>query len=163
MFKVQRAFLMVVAVVGMGAVLFGTAGAATSVLGPTVCVPTGPSGSAGFEYFGFGVRNETGAQHDILCTLFRDNTTNTNGMQDLEVAVKIDPGFPGTITCDAATYDRNGNPVKVVRRTTSTANANGVVLDWGSSLNLSVSKGHYVVRCTLPDQALIRSIFYLEP
>src|SRR6185436_5572158 len=161
MFKVQRAFLMVVGLVVMGAVPFGRVHAATTVLGPTVCLRANTNGLGGVQYTSAGVENISGAPVDLVCALFRDNTTNTNGMQDLEVAVTDPSAAPGGVICDAITQDRKGSATKVVRRT-STAVGN-IVLDWGGSVNVSVSKGHYAVRCTIPNGATLRSIFYLEP
>jgi hypothetical protein len=79
-------------------------------------------------------------------------------MQDLEMSIN-NPG--GTVTCDAFTTDRRGEQLKVVRRVTS--NIGEVVLDWGSSLNLSTSKGTYAIFCSIPNGATIHSIFYVEP
>jgi hypothetical protein len=161
MSKVQRAFLMVVGLVVMGAVPMGHLNAATSVLGPTVCVRAGLSGSIGLDYTTAGVTNATGGPTDILCSLFRDNTTNTNGMQDLEMAIFDPSASPGGFICDAVSQDRVGSARKVSRRTNT--GVNNQILDWGGSVNVSVSKGHYAIRCTVPNGATIRSIFYLEP
>jgi hypothetical protein len=161
MSTVQRAFLMVVGLVVVGAVPFGRLRAATTVLGPTVCLRANSNGLGGFEYISSGVTNISGAPADIVCGLFRDNTTNTNGMQDIELAISDPSAAPGGFVCDAITQDRTGSAKKVVRRT-STAVGNSV-LDWGSSVNVSVAKGHYAIRCTVPNGGTIRSIYYLEP
>jgi hypothetical protein len=162
MSKVQRAFLMVVGLVGVGVVPFAQATAATSVLGPTVCVRANSNGNGGLEYTSAGVANTSGASLDVVCSLFRDNTTNTNGMQDLELAI-TDPTStaPGGFICDGITQDRTGSATKVIRRT-STKLGNSI-LDWGGSVNVSVAKGHYAIRCTVPNGGIIRSIFYQEP
>jgi len=161
MSKVQRAFLMVVGLVAVGAVPFARATAASSVLGPTVCLRANSNGLGGFEYTSAGVTNISGAPADLVCALFRDNTTNTNGMQDLEVAFNDPSAAPGGFICDAISQDRVGLVKKVVRRTNGAVG--NQVLDWGASLNASVVKGHYAVRCTVPNGATIRSIYYLEP
>jgi hypothetical protein len=163
MSKVQRAFLIVVGLVVGGAVPFARATAASSVLGPTVCLRVGLNGgqAVGIEYTTAGVQNISGAPVDILCTLFRDNTTNTNGMQDLELAITDPSTAAGGFICDAVSQDRTGNAKKVVRRTNT--GVGNQVLDWGGSVNVSVSKGHYAVRCTVPNGATLRSIYYLEP
>ena len=161
MSKVQRAFLMVVGVVGMGAVPFARVEAATTVLGPTACLRANTNGLGGLEYTSAGVVNISGAPADVVCALFRDNTTNTNGMQDLEVSINDPSTSPGGVICDAVSQDRNGSAKKVVRRTNTTVG--NIILDWGGSLNVSVAKGHYAVRCTIPNGATFRSIFYLEP
>jgi hypothetical protein len=82
-------------------------------------------------------------------------------MQDLEVAFSDPSTAPGGIICDGITQDRKGSAVKVIRRTNTTVG--NVVLDWGGSVNVSVAKGHYAVRCTIPNGATLRSIYYLEP
>src|SRR5216110_2118390 len=124
MSKVQRAFLMVVGLVGVGSVPFAHAQAATSVLGPTVCLRVGLNGgqAVGIDYSTAGVSNISGAPVDILCTLFRDNTSNTNGMQDLELAIFDPSTAPGGFICDAVSQDRVGSARKVVRRTNTGVN-----------------------------------------
>jgi hypothetical protein len=161
MSKVQRAFLMVVGLVGLGAVPFANAQAASSVLGPTVCVRATSNGNGGLEYTTAGVSNISGAPLDIVCSLFRDNTSNTNGMQALEMAIHDPSAAPGGFICDAVSQDRVGNATKVVRRTNT--GVGNRILSWGSSVNVSVSRGHYAIRCTVPNGGTIRSIYYLEP
>jgi hypothetical protein len=157
MFKVQRAFLMVVGLVVMGAVPFARAQAASTVLGATVCLrAAGQLGNV--EYNSAGLKNTSGTSMLVVCTLFRDNTVNTNGMQDLEVAIN-DP--VGGTECKAISSDRQGNQKKVVTKTNGATG--NVVIDFGSSLNVSVAKGYYTVQCQIPDQAIIRTIFYVEP
>ena len=157
----RRASVMVVLLVGMGALVRAHAQAATSVLGPTICVRAGTPGSSGLEYTSTGVTNLTGGQTDVICSLFRDNTTNTNGMQDLEVSVTDPSPAPGGVICEASSWDRNGLiKKKASRSNTVTGNQ---VLDWGGSVNVSVSRGFYSMRCTLPAGATLRSIFYTEP
>jgi hypothetical protein len=161
--SIQRASLTAAFLLALGAVPFTHVQAATSVLGSTVCVRAdvvGASGS-GLVYNSMGVNNISGAQADIICTLFRDNTTNTNGMQDLELAIKDPNSAPGGFICDAISLDRKGLPVKVVRRTNTVVGDS--VLDWGGSVNISVNKGPYAVRCSVPNGGWIRSAFYLEP
>jgi hypothetical protein len=155
MSKVQRAFLMVVGLVVMGAVPLAHVSAATSVLGPTVCVSTG----AGFATYRTDGVEMTGSSGQILCSLFRDNTTNTNGLQDLEVSVN-DP-TTGSISCLAVSTRRDGSSLKTAeRRATKTGEQ---ILDFGGSLSSSVSKGHYSITCSMPLGAVIHNIFYLEP
>jgi hypothetical protein len=152
---------MVVGLVVVGAVPFARATAATSVLGPTVCLVANQNGQGGLVYITAGVQNISGAPIDVVCTLFRDNTTNTNGMQDLEMAIQDPSASPGGFICDAVAQDRKGLTTKVVRRTNT--GVKDQVLDWGGSVNVSVSKGHYAVRCTVPNGGTIRSIYYQEP
>jgi len=159
--RVQRASLIVVSILafGVGALPVTDARAASTVAGPTFCQPT--NGVTGFQvqYTTGGIQNIAGRAIDIICTLFRDNTTNTNGLSDLEVAIKIDPAFPGTFTCVAAAVDRKGDWVRnVTKSKTSTG-----IIDFGNLLNFSVTKGHYALRCSMPTNATLHSIYYLEP
>lgn len=161
MSKVQRAFLMVVGVVALGAVPVSQVGAATTVLGTTFCVraDVAGAGGSGLIYNSLGVTNAAGINVDIICSLFRDNTTNTNGMQDLELSVN-DP-TTGSFFCNALSQKRDGMLVKQVpRQSTKTGEQ---IIDWGGSLNASVSRGHYAVRCTVPNGGVIHSIYYQEP
>lgn len=164
MSTIQRASLVVAFLLVSGAVPIQHAQAATTTLGSTMCVRAGVNGLSGtgliYDFNGVTVATGTGGEPvDIICTLFRDNTTNTNGMQDLEMSV-FDP-TTGSIFCDAMSLDRKGIQKKVVRRQSSVVGES--VLDWGGSVNLSVSKGYYAIRCRVPNGGAIRSIYYLEP
>jgi hypothetical protein len=164
MLKIQRASLVFAFLITVGALPLTHAQAASSVVGSTVCVRAdvvGASGS-GLVYTSNGVNNISGANVDIICTLFRDNTTNTNGLQDLELSITVPSGLgAGDFTCDALSLDRYGMTKKIVPRANSVVG--NTVLDWGSSVNLSVSKGSYSLRCTVPNGGWIRSLWYLEP
>src|SRR5688572_698594 len=126
----RRVSLMVVLVVGAGAFVFGHARAATSVLGPTSCVRLGANGSSGLEYTSDGVKNVVGMPVNVVCSLFRDNTTNTDGMQDLEVSISDPNPLPGILTCTAYSFDRQGVIKKQLEKKATTRG--NVILDWGS-------------------------------
>jgi hypothetical protein len=160
---IQRASLIVAFLVTAGAVPMSHAVAATTVLGPTVCVRAGTVGAAGngLVYETGRVTNTTVANADVVCSLFRDNTTNTNGMQDMEMAIDDPTPMPGTFSCDAISLDRKGLTKKFANRKSTIVGEQ--VLDWGGSVNASVAKGHYAVRCTIPPGGSIHSIYYLEP
>jgi hypothetical protein len=159
MSKFQRAFLMVVGLVGVGAVPLSHLSAATSVLGPTVCVSNGAPGTFAI-YRTDGVELSGPSSGNILCTLFRDNTTNTTGMQDLEVSVN-DPTSGGGISCLAVSTKRDGSSFKTAERHTTKTGEQ--ILDFGGSLNSSVSKGHYSITCSVAVGGVIHNIYYLEP
>jgi hypothetical protein len=158
---IQRASLVALFLVSVGAV--PATHAATSALGSTVCVRAGVIGASGsgLEYLSSGVRNGSGASLDVICTLFRDNTVNTNGMQDLELALLDPNSTPGGFICDAISADRKSSQVKIVRRTSTKVGE--FILDWGGSLNVSVARGHYAIRCTVPNGGVIHSLYYEEP
>jgi hypothetical protein len=160
---IQRASLVAVFLVAAGAAPVAHLHAATTVLGATVCVRADTVGATGngLQYVSDGVHNISGAPADVVCTLFRDNTSNTNGMQDLEVSVFDPTAAPGSTSCIAVSAKRNGDPLKTVtKRSATTGNQ---IIDFGGALNASVSKGHYSVRCTIPNDGVIHNIFYLEP
>jgi hypothetical protein len=161
---IQRASLILASLLVTGVLPLTHARAASTTLGPTVCVRAGVNGLSGtgliYDYNGVTVATGTGGGPvDIVCTLFRDNTSNSNGMQDLEMSV-FDP-TTGSIFCDAMSLDRKGIQKKISRRQTSVTGES--VLDWGGSVNVSVSKGFYSIRCQVPNGGAIRSIYYVEP
>jgi hypothetical protein len=163
MLNLQRASLVVAFLITAGAFPLTHAQAATSVLGSTVCVRAdvvGASGS-GLIYTTYGVNNISGTSVDVVCNLFRDNTTNTTGMQALELSITDPSTGPGGFICDAISLDHYGNTKKIVNRV-NTAVGNSV-LNWGSNVNVSVSKGFYALHCTVPNGGWIRSIYYQEP
>lgn len=135
---------------------FTPARADNKLVGPVACRPAGTE-TAGLQYRVGGVTNVSGAAMDVVCTLIRDTVSNTNGLRDLEVAV-TDPA--GSLLCDAVSENRAGDPLKIVRR--SISGTGSKILDWGSSLNLSVNRGHYSLNCFLPNNATIHSIYYDE-
>jgi len=163
MLTIQRASLVVAFVLSFGAVPMNHAAAATTVLGSTICVRADLVGNAssGLIYTLGGVNNASGGPAEILCTLFRDNTTNLTGMQDLEMSISDPSTSPGGFSCNAFSLDRKGVIKKNVNRVNSVTGES--VLDWGSSVNISVSKGYYAIHCTIPNGATIHSLYYLEP
>src|SRR4051812_45503140 len=135
---IQRASLVVAFLLTFGAVPLSHAQAANTVLGSTVCVRAdvvGASGS-GLVYTTYGVNNISGASADVVCTLFRDNTTNTTGMSDLELSITDPSTVAGTFTCDAISLDRKGLTKKIVNRKNTAIG--DTVLDWGATVNISV-------------------------
>jgi hypothetical protein len=160
---IQRASLVLVFLLTIGAVPLSHAQAASTVLGSTVCVRAEVVGAAGsgLEYTSGGVNNISGANVDVICALFRDNTSNTNGMQDLELSITDPSSGPGGFSCDAISLDHKGLIKKIVTRKNTVVGDS--VLNWGSTLNVSVSKGSYAIHCSMPNGAWIRSMYYVEP
>jgi hypothetical protein len=152
---------MVVGLVAVGAVPFGRATAATTVLGPSICA-RGLASNGNVNVTGGMFQNISGAQMTVICSLFRDNTTNTNGMQDLEITVRNDGDVANVATCTAVSYNRQGSPLKMASRTTNGTSVEQT-LDFGGSLNLSVSRGHYSIFCQMPNLFSVHNIFYTEP
>jgi len=94
----------------------------------------------------------------VTCPILRDNTVNTTGLADVELQVAVSSG---SMTCTAGAYDASGfGAIKTVAKTTtSTGNSK---LDWGASVNKSVSIGTYAVDCTVPPFGQIYSLRYSE-
>ena len=127
--------------------------------GPTACQLGASVSGARLAYASSGVTNVSGVNVGVVCALVRDNTTNTNGLSDLEMVVTA-PAGGGNFDCTALAEDRNGNPVIAVHRTTTSAGTK--VLDWGGSITVSASKGYYIVSCDVPANGIIRSVFHNE-
>jgi hypothetical protein len=100
---------------------------------------------------------DTGAL--FFCALQRDNTTNTNGLEDLEV--QTSSSASGVVDCEATSYDLNNNIL--VDKIVVAPSGTGKTIDFGSTVNVSVAKGHYEVSCFVPPLAVIHTIFYKEP
>jgi hypothetical protein len=162
--------LLVVVVVSVVAVR--KALAATTVLGPTAC-QRGAGSNLNIEITSSWFKNPPpppdgvgqGLPVPVTCSLFRDNTTNTNGMQDLEINISNlgASDYTATVMCTAFSYDRRGAFKKSIQKSATISGSGAVTLDWGSSINLSVSKGFYSIFCVLPPNFAIHSIYYQEP
>lgn len=161
----RRASLVVVLLVVAAPLSIRPAFAATTVLGPTACaIASQFDGRVEITSQYFKNPGNNGRTMPVVCGLFRDNTTNTNGMQDLEVNITNLGATAFTVTCTAYSYERKGGMwKKSVPRSATVGVGTGVTLDWGSSVNISVSKGFYTVYCELPIDFAIHSIYYQEP
>jgi hypothetical protein len=155
--SVQRASTIAAFALALVAMSRNSIGADGKIMGPTDCQLAGDAGGR-LTYLVGGVTNSSGINRDVVCEVQRDNTTNTNGVSDLEMAVS-DP-TTGSFFCDAVSVDRDGVLLKVVRRQSTRQGAQ--VLDWGNSLNVGKSKGHYAITCTVPANGIIHSIFVNE-
>jgi hypothetical protein len=95
--------------------------------------------------------NASGCQlddvHNASCLIERSNTTNTNGLAGLWVRLFVTPG--DDINCVVTSTGLDGSDaLNLVRRRTA-AGASGVVkLDWGTSINRSVSQGTFLLHCS---------------
>ena len=128
------------------------------MLGAQIC-ELGPAAAGTFLRHNLDGIEMAGASGTVVCTMVRDNVTNTNGLSDVELTV-FDPSAGGSVVCDLVAQDRNGSPLKIVRRSST---RNGVqTLDWGGSMNLSASKGTYSFICNLPPGARLSSIYFNE-
>jgi hypothetical protein len=89
-----------------------------------------------------GATNHT---QNMVCPLVRGNTTNTNGLTNLQL--NLFKQVSATFTCTAESYDQNGSLLKSVAK--STTQTGITFLSWGSSINASSAKGTYGIVCTV--------------
>lgn len=94
-----------------------------------------------------------------VCSLIRDNTTNTNGLSDLEVRL-LKSGSESQ-TCTAYVHDKFGNLLKAVPRTATGTGAK--TLDWEAKVDTSSDSAYYSVRCDLNANTTLGSIYWKEP
>jgi hypothetical protein len=152
---VRSWFVLIAITVGAG--FASQARADGKVISPSSCRLAG-GGTTGLSYGAGHVTNTSGASAAIVCPVFRDTVSNSNGLLDLEVAVG---DSTGTISCDALALDRAGNITKSVTRRTPGTGAQ--VIDFAATLNASSNRGHYSVICQVPNGSRIHSLFYDEP
>jgi hypothetical protein len=153
----QRASAVAAFALGLVVLPRHSIGADGKIMFANECQLAGDAGGR-LTYLVGGVTNSSGINRDVVCGIVRDNTTNTNGLSDLEMSV-TDP-TTGSFFCDAISADRTGNLLKVVRRTSTRMGVQ--TLDWGASLNVSSSKGHYAITCTVPANGIIHNVFANE-
>jgi hypothetical protein len=127
------------------------------VIGATYCAAEN-NDPLGFQFASNGATNVSGGSLDLVCSLPRDNTTNTNGLSDLQIVV-TDP--TGHMSCVVFAYDANDNVFTAVEAQPDLI-VGTKIFDFGSSLGFSVAKGHYEVRCTLDNNAILHSILVNE-
>jgi hypothetical protein len=152
----RKHLLATLTLLGATALSGSSIGADAKVIGPTNCAGQN-SDPLGLEFTTNAVTNLTGGAFTIECSIDRDNTGNTNGLSDLEIAVTVPLG---RLACDAFSFDRAGNLLKMVSRE---ANGQGTqILDFGSSLNVSANKGHFAVSCFADHGTKIHAIYYNE-
>ena len=130
--------------------------AGAKVVSPGACRLLG-GGTTGLTYGAGHVTNSSGATANVVCPIVRDNTSNTTGLRDAEVAVT---DATGTMSCSAVSVDRAGTILKSVGVTIPGTGSR--IIDFGSSMNLGVSRGHYQVTCSVPNGGKIHSVYYDE-
>lgn len=94
-----------------------------------------------------------------VCSLVRDNTTNTNGLLALQVRLMKNDG--ASQTCTARSHDAFGNLLKAVSR--SVSGTGGKTLSWGTSLNVSGAGSYYSVTCSLNGGTAVSNLYWNEP
>jgi hypothetical protein len=128
------------------------------VMGGTACRRASTGTMLGLQYTTDGVVNVSGQSMQVICSILRDNTGNTNGLAGLQVGVTDTTS--GGIACDAVADDPKGNPVIVTRKSSTKLGAQ--VLDFGTTVSKSAAKGYYSLNCSLPNGAKISSIYSNE-
>lgn len=96
----------------------------------------------------------------ITCPMVRDNATNTDGLDDLDVFLVNASG--GAITCTAYSLDSYGNVTQSDPESTTSSGVNEH-LNWGANLSSSSSGGTYVVVCTLAADDRLYTYIWDEP
>lgn len=125
----------------------------------SVCAPI-VAGSDLWVRVGPGAYNLGSSNVLVVCPLVRDNTGNTNGLSDIEMQVSLPSS--SSMTCTAGSYHPSGfATVESIAKTTQVAGNSKI--DWGSSLNNSVSNGIYAIYCDVPPSGTIYSIRHKEP
>ncbi len=116
------------------------------------------SGSAWYRTL-TGYNSASSGTVSVICPLLRDDTQNTNGLAGLQMRVFALRGFPSTISCTA--YSMRPTSTSEVRSVVRSAALSGntiATLDWGTSMNLSVVDGYYLLNCTFPAGSGVASI-----
>jgi hypothetical protein len=105
--------------------------------------------------------------HPVTCNIPRNLPLRTDGMSDLEVRFKW-VGIPGTgttpVTCTAYSYRGDGTLAAAATRTLAInlAPTSLQVMDFGSAIGDSASKGHYTLSCSVPTDVGLFSIYSSE-
>jgi hypothetical protein len=100
-----------------------------------------------------------GTAYVAVCSLIRDNTTNTNGLVALQV--RVDKGDTSSRQCTATVHDGYGSITKSVVRSVS---GSGVrAFDWTTTVNTSSASAYYTITCALGGNDLIKTLSWDEP
>ena len=124
------------------------------ILHGTACTASSPSAAV---YFTTDSAYTTTSSAFVFCPVIKDNTTTTAGLADLEVSVS---NASGSMYCTAFSLDRYGNTLD--SSTVYAANGSDKVINFGSAINVSDSRGGYSVFCYLGAGDRLHSIYSLE-
>jgi hypothetical protein len=123
-------------------------------------------GSSSFSYI--NPAHPAGDNAIVSCPLDRFNISNTNGLQDLDVRVFNFVAAPKSVTCTAvALRPTDATLVKTVTKTVAVPayagpNTGHVIVDFGSSVNVSAAYGSYYVECEIPTGTGIANVLMRE-
>lgn len=114
----------------------------------------GPTSGGAFSF------SVTGAE--AVCPIVRDNTTNTTGLDDLDV-YGLNQNDPGTDTFSCTAYAKTAGGNTDDSYTVSTTTLGTVSFSFGTNINVSSSGGNYVVVCTAGALDYLYSYVSSEP
>jgi hypothetical protein len=115
----------------------------------------------GGRHHGLGLHHqEQGAVVTAICAPERSNTSNTNGLLDLEIRILSLDGTNKSVNCYASSQRTDGSSVLDVSKSGFGTNFK---IDFGATLNKSVSGGSYIIACDLPAFAALVSMYSSEP
>jgi hypothetical protein len=131
--------LFLVAVVWIPSDSLGAADAKTH--SGTECVARDGDAQSFLTYFdGIAENEDTASVHTVVCPFTRDNTGSTTGFNDFEVRVR----HYGSINFNCTVWSRNSGNGEVDSATdAATVSGDNRLIDFGSAINVSSSKGVY--------------------
>jgi hypothetical protein len=114
-------------------------------------------------YNALGVHTKSGDMLQVTCPIARHNTSNTNGLLDLEVRFAVitpQISTAQTATCYARSLRPDGTVHKFVQKSNSGFTFK---VDFDGAFNSGVSGGSYVVDCDVPNFTHLLQILVSEP
>jgi hypothetical protein len=94
----------------------------------------------------------------MFCTMIRDVTTNSDGLESFDVLVN-NPAGKSTF-CTVASYDANGTQIDAATAATA---ATGIQwLHFGTAINVSAAGGFYAFGCYVPAYGSVKFYSWAE-
>jgi hypothetical protein len=140
----------------------------------SACVPQFSSAYAdgGIEIFLTGaIQNHTSDTIRVICTIVRDNTTNTNGLLNVTVRVfipdsaadLIQEGMTGCTVLSLDGFTEVESEQNIVSLPYPRTGRLELEFSGKHRLTESIPLGQYVLRCGMPSDAVLFSYFVIEP
>jgi hypothetical protein len=105
--------------------------------------------------YGSGGVSASGGAADVFCSIVRDNNTNTDGLDDLDVMVS------GNVLCVAYAVTSFGNVDDSNNQ--SGGSSGDHHLNWGTNIDVSSVSGAYLVNCVLDSGEGVYTYEWTEP